>query len=191
MSEQSAVSGTRPAIFLDRDGVLNEVELLHGKPSPPAGVEQLRLLPGVGRACNRLRDLGFALIVVTNQPDIARGKRTRDEVDRMHDELRARLPLDEIVVCAHDDIDDCPCRKPRPGMILDAATRLGLNLEHSVCIGDRWRDVEAGKRAGVMAIFVDRGYSERRPTNADAVVADLPAAVGFVESQHFQGRSAV
>jgi D-glycero-D-manno-heptose 1,7-bisphosphate phosphatase len=191
MSDQSTVSGTRPAIFLDRDGVLNEVELLHGKPYPPAGVEQLRLLPGVGDACNRLRDLGFTLVVVTNQPDIARGKQTRDEVDRMHDVLRARLPLDEIVVCAHDDIDDCPCRKPRPGMILDTATRLGLDLDASVCVGDRWRDIEAGKRAGVMAIFVDRGYGERRPTNADAVVASLPAAVEFIESERVNGRTVV
>jgi D-glycero-D-manno-heptose 1,7-bisphosphate phosphatase len=181
------VTASRAAIFLDRDGVLNEVELRDGVPHPPAGVEQLRLLPGVVEACNRLRELGFVLIVVTNQPDIARGKQTRDEVDRMHDALRAQLPLDEIVVCAHDDIDGCPCRKPRPGMILDAATRLNLDLEHSVCVGDRWRDVEAGKRAGVMAIFVDRGYGERRPTDADVVVASLPAAVEVIESQHVRG----
>lgn len=187
MSEQSAVIGTRPAIFLDRDGVLNEVEVRDGIPHPPAEAERLLLLPGVVEACNRLRELGFALVVVTNQPDIARGKQTRDEVDRMHDALRAQLPLDEIVVCAHDDIDDCPCRKPRPGMILDAATRLDLDLDHSVCIGDRWRDVEAGKSAGVMAIFVDRGYGERRPTHADAVVASLPAAVEVIESQHVRG----
>ena len=191
MSDQSTVFGARPAIFLDRDGVLNEVELLDGNPHPPAGVEQLRLLPGVAEACYRLRELGFTLVVVTNQPDIARGTQTRDEVDRMHDALRARLPLDEIVVCAHDDIDDCPCRKPRPGMILDAATRLGLDLERSVCVGDRWRDVEAGKRAGVMAIFVDRGYGERRPTDADAVVASLPAAVEFIESQRVKGGTTV
>jgi D-glycero-D-manno-heptose 1,7-bisphosphate phosphatase len=191
MSDQCTSTGARPAIFLDRDGVLNEVELRDGIPHPPGGVERLRLLPGVVEACYRLRELGFALVVVTNQPDIARGTQTRDEVDRMHDALRARLPLDEIVVCAHDDIDDCPCRKPRPGMILDAATRLDLNLEHSVCIGDRWRDVEAGKRAGVMAIFVDRGYGERRPTDADAVVASLPAAVGFIESQHVKGGTTV
>ena len=86
-----------------------------------------------------------SLVVVTNQPDIARGKQTRDEVDRMHDVLRRRLPLDEIVVCAHDDADDCRCRKPRPGMILDAAARLDLDLAASVCVGDRWRDVEAGE----------------------------------------------
>jgi D-glycero-D-manno-heptose 1,7-bisphosphate phosphatase len=187
MSDQSTVIGTRPAIFLDRDGVLNEVEVRDGIPHPPAEVERLSLLPGVVEACNRLRELGFTLVVVTNQPDIARGKQTRDEVERMHDALRAQLPLDEIVVCVHDDIDNCPCRKPRPGMILDAAKRLNLDLEHSVCIGDRWRDVEAGKRAGVMAIFVDRGYGERRPTDADAVVASLPAAVDVIEYQHVRG----
>jgi D-glycero-D-manno-heptose 1,7-bisphosphate phosphatase len=186
MIAQSAVTGTRAAVFLDRDGVLNEVELRDGTPLPPAGAEQLRLLPGVVEACNRLRDLGYVLVVVTNQPDIARGKQTYDEVDRMHDVIRGRLPLDEIVVCAHDDIDDCPCRKPRPGMILDAAARLDLDLAASVCVGDRWRDVEAAKRAGVTAIFVDRGYGERRPTDADAVVASLPDAVGFIESNCVQ-----
>jgi D-glycero-D-manno-heptose 1,7-bisphosphate phosphatase len=187
----SPVTGTRAAVFLDRDGVVNEVELRDGIPHPPAGVEQLRLLPGVVEACYRLRQLGFALVVVTNQPDIARGKQTRDEIDRMHDALRARLPLDDIVVCAHDDVDDCQCRKPRPGMILDAAARLGLDLEGSVCIGDRWRDVEAGKRAGVTAIFVDRGYRERRPTDADAIVASLPAAVEVIESQRVKGGTTV
>jgi D-glycero-D-manno-heptose 1,7-bisphosphate phosphatase len=191
MIDQRTVAGTRAAVFLDRDGVLNEVELRNGTPHPPAGVEQLRLLPGVVEACHRLRELGFVLVVVTNQPDIARGKQTRDEVDRIHDVLRRRLPLDEIVICSHDDIDDCRCRKPRPGMILDAAARLDLDLAESVCIGDRWRDVEAGKRAGVTAIFVDRGYGERKPTDADAVVANLPDAVGFIESQHVQGRSTV
>ena len=191
MSDQSTVIGTRPAIFLDRDGVLNEVDVRDGTPHPPAGVEQLSLLPGVVEACYRLRQLGFVLIVVTNQPDIARGKQTRDEVDRMHDALRVRLPLDDIVVCAHDDVDDCPCRKPRPGMILDAATRLDLDLADSVCIGDRWRDVEAGKRAGVMTIFVDRGYGERRPADADAIVGSLPAAVEIIESQRVKGGTTV
>jgi D-glycero-D-manno-heptose 1,7-bisphosphate phosphatase len=191
MIASGPVTGTRAAAFLDRDGVLNEVEVRNGTPHPPAGVDELRLLPGVVEACHRLRGLGFALVVVTNQPDIARGKQTRDEVDRMHDELRRLLPVDEIVVCAHDDIDDCPCRKPRPGMMLDAAARLDLDLAESVCVGDRWRDVEAGKRAGVTAIFVDRGYGERRPMDADVVVASLPDAVKFIESQHVKGRSTV
>jgi D-glycero-D-manno-heptose 1,7-bisphosphate phosphatase len=188
MIDQSSITGNRPAVFLDRDGVLNEVELRDGTPHPPVKTEQMRLLPGVVEACHRLRDLGFALVVVTNQPDIARGKQTREEVDQMHDVLRDRLPLDEIVVCAHDDADDCACRKPRPGMILDAAARLGLDLAASVCVGDRWRDVEAAKGAGVTAVFVDRGYSERRPTDADVVVASLPDALAFIESHRIQRR---
>ena len=187
MISLSPVTSARAAVFLDRDGVLNEVELRNGSPHPPAAAEQLRLLPGVTEACHRLRDLGFALVVVTNQPDIARGKQSRDEVDRMHDLLRRWLPLDEIVVCAHDDIDDCQCRKPRPGMILDAAARLGLHLAESFCVGDRWRDVEAGKRAGVKAIFVDRGYGERRPADPDAAVANLPDAVKIIETQGVKG----
>ena len=191
MTGSRPVTGTRAAVFLDRDGVLNEVDVRDGTPHPPSGVEHLRVLPGVVEACYRLRELGFALVVVTNQPDIARGKQTRDEVDRMHDALRARLPLEEIVVCAHDDVDDCPCRKPRPGMILDAAARLDLDLRESVCIGDRWRDVEAGKRAGVMTIFVDRGYGERRPADADAIVGSLPAAVEIIESQRVKGGTTV
>jgi|SRR6516225_1059718 len=191
MIDSSSSTGTRAAVFLDRDGVLNEVELRDNKPHPPAGVAQLRLLPGVVEACYRLRELGFALVVVTNQPDIARGTQTRAEVDRMHDALQARLPLDDIVVCPHDDIDDCPCRKPRPGMILAAAARLQIDLAESVCVGDRWRDIESAKRAGVMAIFVDRGYSERRPTNADAVVASLPAAVEVIQSQRVKGGTTV
>ncbi len=187
MIDSSPVAGARAAVFLDRDGVLNEVDVRDGTPHPPTGVERMRLLPGVTKACHRLRDLGFALVVVTNQPDIARGKQTRDEVDRMHDVLRGWLPLDEIVVCAHDDVDDCQCRKPRPGLILDAAARLGLQLAQSFCVGDRWRDVEAGKRAGVKAIFVDRGYGERRPADPDAVVANLPDAVKIIETQGVKG----
>ena len=187
MTDSHHATGSRAAVFLDRDGVLNEVDVRDGIPHPPDGVGGMRLLPGVVEACHRLRHLGFALVVVTNQPDIARGKQTRDEVDWMHDVLRRRLPLDEIVICVHDDIDDCQCRKPRPGMILDAAARLDLHLAGSFCVGDRWRDVEAGKRAGVMTIFVDRGYGERHPTDPDAVVANLPDAVKIIESQCVKG----
>lgn len=173
----------RPAVFLDRDGVLNEVTVRDGIPVPPPDVAQVRLLPGVAAACWRLRELGFVLVVVTNQPDIARGVRSRATVDRIHARLRAQLPLDEIVVCPHDDADGCACRKPRPGMILAAAGQLGLDLSRSFCIGDRWRDIEAARRAGVAAILVDRQYGERRLGHVDVTVDGLPAAVSFIESR--------
>jgi D-glycero-D-manno-heptose 1,7-bisphosphate phosphatase len=182
----SAISHEAPlrsAVFLDRDGVLNDVQVRDGTPVPPPGVEEIRLLPGVAAACRRLHELGYVLVVVTNQPDIARGTQSREEVEQMHAFLRERLPLDDIVVCPHDDADDCPCRKPRPGMLLDAAQRLGLDLSRSFCVGDRWRDIEAACRAGAQAIYVERHYGERKAVGADAVVLSLPGAVSFIESR--------
>jgi D-glycero-D-manno-heptose 1,7-bisphosphate phosphatase len=177
----------RSAVFLDRDGVLNDVSVRDGTPIPPSSLGELRLLPGVAAACRRLRDLGYVLVVVTNQPDIARGAQSRDEVDRMHAYLREQLPLDDIVVCPHDDADDCWCRKPRPGMLLDAARRHGLNLASSFCVGDRWRDIEAARRVGVRAIYVDRHYGERAAVGAYAVVAGLPDAVPLIRSGRLPG----
>jgi D-glycero-D-manno-heptose 1,7-bisphosphate phosphatase len=176
-------SGGRPAVFLDRDGVLNETFVRDGVPTPPGSVAEFRLLPGVVDACGDLKQAGFTLVVVTNQPDIARGTQTRAEVDRMHERLRSLVPLDEVYVCPHDDVDACACRKPRPGMLLAAAERLGLDLARSACVGDRWRDVEAARRAGVTAIYVNCNYDEPAPAGADVAVANLPEAADWIRRQ--------
>jgi D-glycero-D-manno-heptose 1,7-bisphosphate phosphatase len=163
--------------------VLTEAFVRDGVPTPPRTLAEFRVLPGVPEACAALRQAGYALVVVTNQPDIARGTQTRAEVERMHERLRSLLPLDEVVMCPHDDADACPCRKPRPGMLLAAAERLGLDLTRSVSVGDRWRDVEAARRAGVTAIHVDRHYDEPRPVGAQIAVADLPEAAAWIRQQ--------
>ncbi|GAA0725776.1 transaldolase [Dactylosporangium roseum] len=185
------MSGTtrRPAVFLDRDGVLNEVTVSGGTPLPPPDAAHMRLLPGVVEACRRLHDLGYVLVVVTNQPDLARGKQSAGELDRMHAFLTDRLPLDDIAVCTHDDADDCACRKPRPGLLLDAADRLNLDLTGSFMVGDRWRDVEAAQRAGVTSIYIDRDYGERKAVDADLVASSLLDALPFIESRHVSGGS--
>jgi D-glycero-D-manno-heptose 1,7-bisphosphate phosphatase len=170
----------RPAVFLDRDGVLTEAFVRDGVPTPPRTLAEFRVLPGVAEACLGLRQVGFVLVVVTNQPDIARGTQARAEVDKMNERLRCLVPLDEIRVCPHDDADRCICRKPKPGMLLDAADRLGLDLGRSASVGDRWRDIEAALRAGVTAIHVDRHYDEQPPAGAHAVVADLPEAAAWI-----------
>jgi D-glycero-D-manno-heptose 1,7-bisphosphate phosphatase len=170
----------RAAVFLDRDGVLNRPPVSDGKPLSPRGLDELMILPGVDEACGELRDAGFALVVVTNQPEIARGTLTRETVDALNGVLAASLPLDEIVVCPHDDADNCDCRKPKPGMLLDAARRHDIDLSQSVLIGDRWRDIGAGQAAGVHTVFIDRGYDERRPKNPDAIVADLAGAAVWI-----------
>jgi D-glycero-D-manno-heptose 1,7-bisphosphate phosphatase len=176
-------SGSRPAVFLDRDGVLNEAFIRDGVPTPPRSVAEFRLLPGVVDACTDLKRAGFALVVVTNQPDIARGTQTQAEVDLMHEQLRSLVPVDDVCVCPHDDVDACACRKPQPGMLLAAAERLGLDLARSACVGDRWRDVEAARRAGVTAIYVDCNYDERAPVGADVAVANLPEAAAWIRRQ--------
>jgi D-glycero-D-manno-heptose 1,7-bisphosphate phosphatase len=114
---------------------------------------------------------------VTNQPDIARGTETIKGVQALNDAVAAEVPIDDFVICPHDDVDRCSCRKPLPGMLLDAAARLGLDVEHSFMVGDRWRDVEAGRRAGCTTVFVDRGYTEKKPEDPDIVVHELVEAV--------------
>ncbi len=177
------VARGRPAVFLDRDGVLTEAFVRDGVPTPPQTLREFRVLPGVAEACAGLRQAGFVLVVVTNQPDIARGTQTRAEVDRMNERLRTLVPLDEICVCPHDDGDDCACRKPQPGMLLGAAERLGLDLARSASVGDRWRDIEAALRAGVTAIHVERHYEEPAPVGAHVAVADLPEAAEWIRKQ--------
>lgn len=174
---------TRRAVFLDRDGVLNRAVVRDRKPYPPATLEDLEILPGVVAALERLRLLGFLLLVVTNQPDVARGDRSRESVDAFNAELARRLPLDDISVCFHDDADGCDCRKPLPGLLVRGAARHGIDLERSYLVGDRWRDVAAGQRAGVRTVFIDYDYDERRPEPpADVTVKDLSAAVEWIES---------
>jgi D-glycero-D-manno-heptose 1,7-bisphosphate phosphatase len=172
----------RRAVFLDRDGVLNAVVVRDGRPYPPGDASEVGLLPGVGDACARLRAAGFELVVVTNQPDVARGTQTLEAVERINDVLLAALPLDEIVVCPHDDADGCDCRKPKPGMLVDAAGRRGLDLATSFMVGDRWRDVEAGRRAGCRTVLLDRGYDEPS-AEPDAAVSDLGEAAEWILSR--------
>src|SRR5262249_37557032 len=148
----------------------NEAVVVDGRPLPPGAVADLVLAPGVEEACEALRRAGFLLIVVTNQPDVARGKRDRADVDAINEELRRRLGLDDVRVCPHDDADACACRKPLPGLLLEAAADWRVRLDASVMVGDRWRDVEAGRGAGCRTVLLARGYDERRATGADLVV---------------------
>ena len=176
--------GNRRAVFLDRDGVINRADVRAGRPFAPLRLEDLEILPGVAPALGRLHDAGFRLVVVTNQPEIARGTLGRDVVDAMHASLAAALPLDEFRVCAHDDADGCDCRKPKPGLLQMAARDGGLDLHDSFMIGDRWRDIDAGRRAGCTTIFIDRSYDEPPPPAPDATVASLSDAADWILSHN-------
>jgi len=172
------------AVFLDRDGVLNEVVLRDGRPYPPASLAELRLMPSVDQCLADLKRLGYLLIVVTNQPDVARGKQTKAAVEEMNAFLSSRLPIDDTYVCYHDDTDHCGCRKPAPGLLLSAASKHGIKLTESFLIGDRWRDVEAGTRAQCKTLLVDYGYAERHPeTRPTFQTNSLRGAVDWIIAQ--------
>jgi D-glycero-D-manno-heptose 1,7-bisphosphate phosphatase len=174
------VGGGGRAVFLDRDGVLIRSIVRNGKPYAVASVADLEILPGVPQALQRLKTAGFLNVVVTNQPDVGSGKVAQAVVEAMHARLMRELPLDSVKVCYHTQSDGCACRKPKPGMLLEAAQEHGIDLARSHLVGDRWRDVGAAHQAGCKAYFVDCGYSEKKPEKPYVAVKSLPEAVELI-----------
>jgi len=174
--------GPRRAAFLDRDGVLNRAIVRNGKPYPPATLAELQILPDAPSALQTLKAAGLLLVGVTNQPDVARGTQRRDVVESINAALLAALPLDDMLVCYHDDRDGCDCRKPRPGLLIQSAAKHGIDLSSSFMIGDRWRDVEAGRNAGCSAILIEYGYTETGPSGCrpDRTVGSLGEAAAWI-----------
>ena len=168
------------AVFLDRDGVINRAVVRDGKPYPPDTIDAFELLPGVERATLALRNAGYAIVIVTNQPDVATGVQSREVVEAMHSKVRAAGLCDDIKVCYHTDADGCDCRKPKPGMLIAAAREWEIDLARSFMVGDRWRDVTAGKAAGCYTFFIDYEYQERLADNPDAVVTSLEEAAAII-----------
>lgn len=176
----TGIMDRRPAVFLDRDGVLNRTMVRDGVPHPPHAVEDLEILPGVPEALDRLQGVGFALIVVTNQPDVARGTQTRESVEQINHSLQQRLPLTAIYTCFHDTADNCFCRKPKAGLLMEAAAAYNIDLGRSFMVGDRWSDIAAGQTAGCRTILIDLPYSNADRCAPDHRVRDLPAAVDII-----------
>jgi D-glycero-D-manno-heptose 1,7-bisphosphate phosphatase len=168
------------AVFLDRDGVINRAVVRDGKPYPPADLSETEILPGVEDALLDLKAANYLLIVITNQPDVARGTTARETVDGINAFLGSRLPIDEFRTCYHDSGDGCDCRKPLPGSILSAAQKYGIDLSASFMVGDRWRDIEAGQNAGCRTIFIDYGYNEKQPATEVRRVSSLKEAANVI-----------
>lgn len=172
------------AIFLDRDGVLNRPVVREGKSYPPARVEDVEIYDGLSEQLQRLKDRGFVLIVVTNQPDVARGTTSKATVEGINEVIARKIrALDRFIVCFHDNKDGCDCRKPRPGMLLKGAAEFGVDLKRSYMVGDRRSDVEAGIAAGSRTIFIDRAYREPGPTNYDHKVSSTSEALHIIENE--------
>jgi D-glycero-D-manno-heptose 1,7-bisphosphate phosphatase len=171
------------AVFLDRDGVLSRSLVKDGKAYAPRALKDFRLLPRAADSVKRLQIAGFIVIVVTNQPDIGNELVSRAVVDAMNDRLKSRTSIDDLEVCPHRQDEGCSCRKPKPGMLLKAAQRHGIDLKRSFMVGDRASDISAGQAVGCRSVFIDRRYSESPPHAPDASVRSLTAAVDFIIHQ--------
>lgn len=168
------------AVFLDRDGVINRAFTVNGIPTPARSLEQLHILPKVEEALIILRRLGFEIVVVTNQPDVTRGVLSKEIVESLHRRLELELGIQYFYTCFHDDVDNCLCRKPKPGLLNLAAADLGIDLKESFMVGDRWRDISAGQSAGCRCFFVDYTYTEKRPKMPYMEVSSLFDAVQII-----------
>ena len=187
MSEKT----TRPALFLDRDGVIN-VDPVEFVTKP----EELHLLPCSAEAIARFNALGVPVIVCSNQSGVAKGLYTLEVLEQISERLQQMLGqygahVDAFYYCPHDDADGCDCRKPKPGLLLRAAREHAIALEKSVFVGDSWRDIIAGRTAGVKTVLVLSGHvkpemldlPEMQNHPPDHIAPDLKGAMEWILHQ--------
>lgn len=165
----------KSAIFIERDGILNDIEIKGNQQVVPQTLETFKIKPGVAELMRQLKDAGYLLIVTTCQPGISRGTLSRRELDLMHEILRRRVPVDDIFLCAHEEMDKCPCRKPKPGLLTEAAFKYHLNLQHSFVVSDKWQDAEAAQNVGGTSLLLKSPWNGK--SHHDFVLPTLEAIV--------------
>jgi len=170
----------KKTVFFDRDGVLVRSLVRDGKPYAARTIEEFEILPESGDVTRDLAEAGFPLVVFTNQPDVGNGLVERSVVEGMNRTLQQTLPLTAIKVCYHSQTEGCTCRKPKPGMLIEVAREFDLDLSQSYVVGDCKSDIEAGNAAACFTIFIDRGYREQSPDNADNWVHSLAEAKNLI-----------
>jgi D-glycero-D-manno-heptose 1,7-bisphosphate phosphatase len=168
------------AVFLDRDGVINRAFVFGGVPTPPKSLDEVEILTGVNEAIELLKERNFVIVVVTNQPDVARGLVSQESVEAINTYLSQKLGIKHFYTCLHDDLDECDCRKPKPGLIVEAARELNSDLHKSFMVGDRWRDIAAGQAVGCKCFFIDYKYDEISPILPFTKVSSLIEAARII-----------
>jgi D-glycero-D-manno-heptose 1,7-bisphosphate phosphatase len=176
-----------PAVFLDRDGVINRPFVHNGKSYAPTRVQDFEIFPEIPEFLLALKHKGFLLVIVTNQPDVGNGLVEQSVVEAIHERMLAALPqisgysiIDKIKVCYHSQKEGCDCRKPKPGMLLEAAKELKIDFKRSIMIGDRASDIAAGKRVNCRTVFVDYDYTESKPIAPDFTVKSADKLISLV-----------
>jgi D-glycero-D-manno-heptose 1,7-bisphosphate phosphatase len=173
------VSASGKAVFLDRDGVINHTVWRRGARRAPHDLNEWVWVDDVHATLRALHERGYQLFVCTNQPDVKRGWQTRERVDAFHELVARELPVTRVFACFHDDADECACRKPKPGMLLQATTEFGIELSGSFMVGDRAADVEAGRRAGCTTIHLRHPY-DTTVTEADHEIRTLAELLDII-----------
>lgn len=172
---------TKRAVFLDRDGVLVVPEIRNGRSYAPRSLAAFSIYPDAADSLARLKAAGYLLVVVTNQPDIGNGLVSANVVNEMHRLMAEALPIDHIEMCPHSQSEGCSCRKPKPGMLINAARLYGIDLAASIMVGDRFSDLEAGRAAGCRTIFMDPDHvGEVKSDAADFAVRSLTEAADAI-----------
>jgi len=181
-TEEKNISKRDRAVFLDRDGTINEDKVYLGD------VRNLEIIPGAVEAVKLLKKEGFLIFIVTNQSGLARGLFGPEDLKRIHDKIRETFPLDGIYYCPHHPDEDCPCRKPKPKMLLEVADKFQIDLKTSYFIGDALSDIELGQRAGCKSILVLTGKGKEteaslreRGTPAEFVAGDILEAAKWIK----------
>ena len=172
------------AVFLDRDGVLNRGYVRDGKSYAPRNIKDFRLLPYAIPSVKKLREAGYLVIVVTNQPDINNGLIARETVNEMHIQLKSKTLVNDILLCPHSREENCDCRKPKAGMLIEAAKKYNINLKKSFMIGDRASDIAAGLEAGCRTIFINRKYNETAPVTQEITFLSIKSATNYIIKQN-------
>ena len=172
----------KSAVFIDRDGVLNEVRVERQQPVSPVTLEDFRVNRDAIPLLKKLKAAGLLLMATTNQPGLSRGYQSRRELDRMHELLRVTFALDDLFVCPHDETDACSCRRPKPGLLVEAGFKWRLNLDHSFVISDKWQDAEAARAVGATSLLLQSPWNGA--ARRDLVLPDLGAVVDRVLRLH-------
>jgi D-glycero-D-manno-heptose 1,7-bisphosphate phosphatase len=178
--EQNGKTGSRSAVFLDRDGVINQSKVVEGKPYAPRSFEKFKLMPYASESIEKLCKAGFVVIVITNQPDIGNGHISINTVNLMHKKLLNQTSISDIIMCPHSQNEECDCRKPKPTMIFQGAKKYNIDLSQSYMVGDRSSDMEAGQKAGCRTIFIERNYKKEKFSNPDLKVRSLRSATKHI-----------
>jgi D-glycero-D-manno-heptose 1,7-bisphosphate phosphatase len=173
------------AIFLDRDGVVNYSIIREKKPYAPISLDELKIIPEIKRVIDFFKLKLFKIFVITNQPDVARGKVTKDEVEKINAAILSHLSIDEIFTCYHDNQDQCECRKPKPGAFIALSQKYNIDLSKSIMVGDRAKDIEAAKNANCPSVFIDYGYNEPKPVDQNYTVDSVDGLLTCLE-KHFE-----